>query len=316
MTAQIRTARRRPAALLGADISEARTLDDALALADLDWTITDVAADNVSVITDDGITPTSIPGHRLLMRSDNHTTLGVVGNRYTSVDNRQAFQLADAAVDLGAKFAHAGETDHGRKTFLTMTLPEASVYVGGHDLVSFDLIFKASHDGSSSIIGEVQGTRLVCENGMRVNLNAGHRWAIRHTRSADSALVAARAALQRGVAYAKEFAAHADALITTSFSLREFNNLITTLYPEPEEHDSARKHTTWQNRRTDLFDLYRAADTQEEGRHTAWAAFNAVVEYDEWYRPSRNGQEGRALRNFTNPDNSGVVGRAFELLTA
>lgn len=315
MTLMAPTSRRRPEAVLGTNISAAPSLDGALATAGMDWTILDHPAENLTLLTDDGVTSTSIPGHRMLLRSDNHTTLGVVGNRYTPVDNASAFALADSAKMLGARFAYAGELDHGRRAFLTMDIPEATVHVGGHDAISFHIRLMTSHDGSSGITGDVQGTRLVCTNGMRSKLGSTHRWNIRHTASADHRMDQARDALRHAFAYAKTFAAYAEDMITTPLSVREFDDLISTLLVKPDEDASTRSHNTWNRRRDELMDLFRNAETQEEGRHTRWSAYNAFAEWQDWYRPANNGPRGRAQRNFT-PESAGLTERAFELLTA
>lgn len=315
MTILTPTARRRPDAVLGTDISAAQNLDAALEAAGMNWTVLDHPAENLTLFTDDGITSTSIPGHRLLMRSDNHLTLGVVGACYTPVDNTQAFALADAAKMLGARFAYAGEMDHGRKSFITMDIPEASVYVGGHDALSFSIALSTSHDGSGSITGNVLGTRLTCTNGMRSPIGSAQRWNIRHTASADSRMDQARDALRHAFAHAKAFAAHAEEMISTPFSTRDFDNLIATLLIRPDENATDRAKNTWHRRRNELMQLFTETHTQEEGRWTRWAAYNAIAEWQDWYRPANNGDHGRAQRNFASTS-TGLTERTFELLTA
>lgn len=313
MTTMAPLSRRRPEAVLGSNISTARSLDDALTTAGMDWTILDEPADNLTLLTDSGVTSTSIPGHRLLMRSDNHVTLGVVGNRYTPLNNAQAFALADSAKMLGARFSYAGELDHGRKSFLTMDIPEATVRIGGHDAVSFAIRLTTSHDGSGGITGDIQGTRLACTNGMRSKLGNAHRWNIRHTANADNRMDQARDALRHAFEHAKTFAAHAEAMIATPFSTGDFDNLISTLLIKPDEDASARAQNTWHRRRDELMTLFNNAETQEEGRLTRWGAYNAFAEWQDWYRPANNGTRGRAQRNFTT-DSTGLTERAFELL--
>lgn len=310
-----RTTRQMPAQMLGTDISGADNLSQALEIAGLDWTLLDEPADNLSVVTADGITNTSFPGHRLLMRSDDTTTLGVVGGRYEAVDNATAFGVADAAKSLGATFAHAGEIDGGRKTFLTMEVPEATCNVGGYDLVKFGVTLRTSHDGSGAITGSADGTRLVCTNGMRTSLEAGRSWTIRHTRSADTRMEEAHELIQNAMIFAKEFTAHASALIEQKMTTNDFDQLLDVLLPAPGEDATARVINGHQRRRDQLMDLWASADTQEEGRNTAWAAYNAVVEWDQWIRPANNGDEGRALRNF-NTNAAGLPERTFALLTA
>ena len=108
MTAAQHASRRlSPTAFLGTDIRGCDSLSDALRTSGLDWGIKEHTADSITLMGDDGLTSTSIPNRKLLLRSDNHITLGVVGQRYQPVDNASAFGMADVAHRLGAQFAYA-----------------------------------------------------------------------------------------------------------------------------------------------------------------------------------------------------------------
>lgn len=315
MTAATSLNRFTPTAHFGTDVRTCDTLSAALQTAGIAWGIEEHPAKNLTLLTDDGVTSTSIPDRKLLLRSDNHTTLGVVGNRYQPVDNAAAFGMADAAHRLGAQFAYAGEIHHGRTTFLEMALPEATVNVGGNDLVHTSLIFTTNHAGEGGITGEVKLTREVCTNGMRATMSSPATWNIRHTFSADSRLELAEESLQHATAHAKEFAAAADHMISTPMTLHEFDSYITALFPLPEEDASDRKHTIWQNRREQLVSLFRHTETQEDARNTAWAGYNAVVEWLDWYKSAKGGESGRALRNFSSSSDA-IGNRAFQLVAA
>lgn len=313
-----RPAHRLPAQqVLGTDIAGSASVAEALHTAGLDWGLTAVDADNLMIMGEGGVTNTAFPGRRLLLRDDTHVGLGMVGARYEPVDNASAFALADDARALGATFAHAGEIDHGRSVFLTMDLPDARVNVGGHDIVDFGVVFRAGHAGTGGIVGEVTGRRLVCTNGMTVGLGTPHQWKIRHTRSAQAQMAIAKRVLQGAARYAKTFAAIGEQLISEPMSHADFVAYIDQLYPEPDE-DKKSAHTRWQQRRADLLDLFRTAITQEEGRRTRWAAFNAVVEYEDWHRGVRttggeSADEARASRQFR-PETDSHKQHAFDLI--
>lgn len=311
-----RPARRLPASILGHDIGHCTSVSQALAEANMDWTINTHPATELHAFIDDELVTTSMPGRNLLMRSDNNVVLGTVGSRYRPVDNAEAFALADSARQLGATFAYAGETDHGRWTYLTMDIPEARVHVGGHDVVDFGLVLRANHDGGGSITGEVTAVRQVCTNGLTVgSVSAPNKWTIRHTRTALNRLQLAEDALRHAFIFAKEFAAVAEQMVSTPMSGREFEQMIETLFPTPPEEATPRVQRAWLNRVESLTRLFHLAETQEEGRGTRWAAFNAVAEWEDWFRPARGGDMGRARRNFQNPVNTRTQA-AFELLSA
>lgn len=316
MTAALtRPAHRMPAsAVLGTDIATASTVDEALHLAGLDWGLQMHEAKAMTVLTDTGVISTSIPGQKLLMRDDNFSTLAAVGSAYEPVDNRAAFDLADTARQLGGVFAHAGETDHGRKVFLTMDLPEARVNVGGKDLIDFGVIFRTGH-GSGAITGEVTGLRLICTNGLVQGFGAGQKWTARHTRSALDRMELAKVTLRGAAQYAKEMAAIGESMISSPYTVDEFVAYIDRLYPKPDEAKKGAV-TRWEKRRGELLDLFRVAETQADARGTRWAAYNAVTEWEDWFRPGRGGEMGRAARQFATPDVKGVKQAAFDLIAA
>lgn len=304
-----------PTAYLGADITEADSLDEALHIAGLDWQAITVPADNLTILGEDGITSTSIPGRNLLMRSDNNVTLGVVGERYQPVSNATAFRMASEALNLGARFNSAGEYDHGRKSYLTLDLPDATVNVGGQDPVLFKIMLATTHDGSGSVTGSVRALRQVCTNGMTVALNTPANWTVKHTLSADNRIEQATHLMKMGVRYADEFQHHADELLATPMSVADFNRLVDTIIPPLGEDATKRAKTRRENQVTALNNLFNLASTQEFGRGTAWAGFNAFAEYADWVRPAKGGDRGRALRNLNATPGTTVTGRVWRILT-
>ncbi|WP_458683604.1 DUF932 domain-containing protein [Prescottella equi] len=297
---------------LGTDISTARTIGDALALANLDWTIEEHPAERFAITTDDGVTMTGMPGMRFFLRSDTKQALHLGGARYTPVTNADAFAPAEAALAMGAQFATAGAIRDGRQTYLEMDLPDASVQVGGKDLVSFTLLLRTAHDGSGRVSGECRARRLVCTNGMTANIGFPTTFAIGHTRSAHDRLAAATTMVQGAVRYAKEFAAIADHMIDTPMTLAEFGAFIDSLYPRPDE-ENAREFGRWERRRQELVDLFRFADTNDLGRGSRWGAYSALTEHLDWFAPVRGGEDARALRQFDNTA-QGSKDRAMKLL--
>lgn len=304
----------------GTDLSDVTSVDEALAKADLAWGLKIVDAQALTVLSDDGVISTSIPGQRLVMRDDNHVTLGVVGGRYTAVDNRSVFSLAKHIIDQGGKFASGGSLDHGRSTFMRFDLPGTSVALaGGKDLVKFGVVIKARHDGTGNVSAALEGTRLVCTNGMTAKIKGiPHVFSVRHTASADTRLAEAQVILQGASRYAKEFSAVAQHLLDTKFTDAQFKRYIDRLFPEPVVEEK-RAHTLWETRRNELVGLFRFAETNNVGRSTAWAAYNSVTEYLDWTAPVRAtvvaADQVRARRQF-DASNQGVKDLAFATLAS
>jgi len=303
---------------LGTDLAGVTTVDEALTTAGLDWGLQVQPANDIVLMNEDGIVTTSIPGMNLVMRDDTHLTLGVVGGRYQAVANRDAFILGDEIINLGGSLTRGGELDHGRKTFLSFELPEANVQVGGKDLVTFGFDVTATHDGTENIVAKIWARRLICTNGMTASIKGiPHMVKIRHAGDPLRRIVEAGTVVRQAAAYAKSFAATAELMISTRFTLREFTAYIDRLYPAPDA-DEKRAQTIWHNRRNELISLFQIAGTNEEGRGTAWAAYNAVTEYLDWTAPVRNPNNVpniRAVRQFEGA-NQEVKDRAFDLITA
>ncbi len=87
-----------------------------------------------------------------------------------------------------------------------------------------------------------------------------------------------------------DFEAEAKALFETSVSDKKFNDIITTIYPKPEEGNK-KGLTVWENRIDILNDLYFKSPTQENIKGNAWGVFNALTERMDYFKErSREGQ--------------------------
>jgi phage/plasmid-like protein (TIGR03299 family) len=168
-----------------------------------------------------------------------------------------------------------------------MELPE-NILVGGVDVVKMYLIGVMSHDGRSKNRVLISPTRVVC----RSTLTAAMRDCvssveISHTSGVNQAMEQARRVLGVSFKAAEEFTVIADQLIDQKFSTHEFETLIDAIW-EPKKDKAGRTTRTTTVRKDKLFGLRSDADTQEDGRGTKWAAFNAVAEYMDWYAPMKN----------------------------
>lgn len=306
--------------VLGTDLEGITSIEKAMEYAGLNWGIQIEDANNLAVTTEQGITNTSIPGMRLVMRDDTHVTLGVVGGRYHPVDNQSVFSMGEHILNQGGILAEGGTLDYGRKAFMRFDLPETSIKVGGKDLVKFGVVIRANHDGSGTVTAGIEGRRLICTNGMTVKMEGiSHQFMIRHTASAQDRLGEAKRVLRGTMQYAKSFAAVSEEMLSRKFTEGDFKRYIDALYPRPDDEEK-RALTLWENRRSELLELYRFADTNDLGRDTEWAAFNSVVEYLDWAAPVRasnrtSTEEARARRQFEG-SNQNMKDQAFKMLVS
>ncbi|WP_344558937.1 DUF932 domain-containing protein [Kitasatospora saccharophila] len=84
--------------------------------------------------------------------------------------------------------------------------------------------------------------------------------------------------------YAAAFEAEATQLFQTEMTNQEFDKLIAQLWTPPAE--GARKNliAVNQERRDRLHHLFAEADTQDNIWGTRWAALQAVIEFDDYFR--------------------------------
>lgn len=293
MTETVGTERVAAGLSLGRDVRSAGSYAEALRMAELDYEVCSTPLDELSVMTESGVLSSGLPGQRLLYRPDTGAGFGVVGSRYEVVQTADAFAVAANLHAGGAWFEAAGESRPGRP-FLTMLIPDATVPVTEVDSVVFRIVLGADHSGSAAVTASISAERLVCTNGMTVSL-PGLQTAvsIRHTAAAEARLSAAREIMLEAHRYAKSFQAVAATLIDQPMSRGEFTAWIDELYPRPDV-ESGTKVTRWEKRRAALLSLFTRAATQDEGRGTRWAAFNAVSEYLAWEQPVRGAQPTRS----------------------
>ena len=123
-----------------------------------------------------------------MVRTDTNIPLGVVGERYTAVQNVDAFAFFDAITGAGeAMYKTAGALGQGETIWLLAKLPE-DIGVPGDAVQSF-LLLCNSHDGSSALTARFTGVRVVCNNTLPLALSGKQKTvSIRHTSGAKGQL--------------------------------------------------------------------------------------------------------------------------------
>ena len=296
---------------LGTVTEGALTAEDALRTAQLDWDVLkseDPVSTMVPMYGDGAMEQGSLEEitfkdkfmtYRYHPKTRHAEALGVVGNRYTPVQNLEAFSFLNAVADeSGAVFETAGSIDNGRKVFMTMKMPEG-MQIGGVDNIDLYLMAWNTHDGTSSFSVAVTPIRVVCQNTLTAALNAAKStYTLRHTPKVNGKIQAARETLGITWQYAEAFQQQAENLISQQMTDDEFKQLVEHVFPIDEESERARNLA--ETARGTLHSLWRAP-TQQNVFGTKWAAYNAFAEYSDWAKPVRdkNPETARAIRIVT-----------------
>jgi phage/plasmid-like protein (TIGR03299 family) len=178
---------------------EARDAAAMVAAAGLDWTVEQHPLQAV-VSRKCQTLRIAVPRHVANIRSDTSSVLGVVGEGYEPLQNRQAFGFCDAITDSGrAHWIGAGATRGGARVHALMRL-DREIRIGGAEgeEVLPLLCFRNGHDGGLSVTVSVAPFRLACLNGMLLPLEGAQRtWKARHTANVEAKLADARRTLAR-----------------------------------------------------------------------------------------------------------------------
>ena len=123
---------------------------------------------------------------RGLFRSDNHENLGVVGSRYSVLQNSV---LAETMVDLHSQFGgklNGGTLKEGAKVFYQLSLPDMNIGNYENNGIKRNVTALNSHDGTTSIGFGTTNVVVNCSNTFHMALKNVETF--RHTASASERL--------------------------------------------------------------------------------------------------------------------------------
>lgn len=150
---------------LGTVVENAPSVQDAIKLAGLDWTV-----EKQSILTASGI---PVNDNKALVRSSDQSILGVVGNRYTPLQNTDAFSFFNPFIDQGlATLETAGSLREGKRIWILARLNNAPIEITktNGDVIQAYLLLSNSHDGKLAVRIGFTPIRVVCAN----TLSAAH----------------------------------------------------------------------------------------------------------------------------------------------
>lgn len=114
-------------------------------------------------------------------RTDCNIPLGIVKDRYTPVQNLDAFKFFDDAIGKDkAIWQTAGFFGNGERIFVSAKLPK-NILVKGDPVENY-LVFTTSHDGSSGVKILFTPIRIVCQNTLNAAIRQASNYvSFRHT---------------------------------------------------------------------------------------------------------------------------------------
>jgi len=292
-------------------------VDSVLKAGGLDWTVEKSPIRYLNPVTNE---MEIFPRQYLTHRSDTGKALGTVGEIYTPVQNREAYEMLEDLIGLGMVCESAGVLAGGTRVFVTAEIPEAiMVDPGGlNDPIRQFLALLNSHDGKTPFVGLRTPWRIACGNTHNFALrDASAKISIRHTKNAKNKIEEARRVLGLTLEYYGELAQEETELVHTEITLSEADKLIAEINAEgwpvklgADGKPSKRSETVTTKRVEKMHELFEF----ESGRvgRNAYALENAVTGYVDHYADLRprgdlKGNRLAALGNaILNEDNDKV----------
>jgi phage/plasmid-like protein (TIGR03299 family) len=246
------------------------------------------------------------------VRSDTGAVLGIVGERYRIVQNRDAFCFIDQLIGSAMHFETAGSLHGGRRVWVLARLPE-HVEVGGDELRPYVLLMN-SHDGSTALVAATTPVRVVCQNTLNWGLQrARQRFSIRHTEAIAQRVHEARRVLELSIDYYEQFKRTGDELASQHCTEAQLRSVLDELYPSGEgDTATPRAARSREQVKERISELFLHGPTQGNAPRSKWAAVNAIAEHADWLRPIKQGTE-RFARTL---DDGTAKTRALELMAA
>jgi phage/plasmid-like protein (TIGR03299 family) len=238
-----------------------------------------------------------INGWCATVRTDTNEPLGMVKDTYRIIQPSVLYDVLRPV--LGESAAHldcGGTLGKGEKIWVLAKLPN-SFYIPGvrDDVIDHYLLIVNSFDRSLPLTLRSTPVRVVCQNtlvmALRGKVQADYR--IFHRPGAGALIDIAHSAMGIMTQHQEYLSETAGAMARFQMGVRATKNFLKRLFPSaPEEEGRPVTEQTLKKReRVEL--LFSEVDRNNLPgmRGTAWALYNAIVEYIDHERPAREGTD-------------------------
>lgn len=293
---------------LGVMTPDALSSRDAIVQAGLDWTVS-----TKELETTDGI---DVPNYYATVRDTDRSVLGVVGNRYTPIQNLECFDFLDTVVDdSNAKYETAGSLYDGRVVWLLLNLNKP-VQVDD-DVTHNYLLLTNSHDGSSALKGLTTPIRVVCANTLRLAIDGKNNgFSFKHTSNLSGKVAQARATLTRAYDYVDNFQLEMERLLDTEVTNEKFEEIMTDVMPLPAPtSENVSVITRINNNKATIEKLFNEPEFDTH-KNTGWAFINATSNFEQWVSAIRGNasRETRLAQKTLAGTQSPITDRVYSLI--
>ena len=265
---------------LGTPLEEADLYDwqKASVKAGLNW-----EAELVPLATTDNATGVT---HKAVRRSTDGKVLGVVGPRYTILQNQDAFKWFQPFLEAKEAVLHtAGSLRGGSRIWVLAKLNREPLVIAPGDEVEKYLLLSHSHDGSLAVRVGFTPQRVVCSNtlAMAHNSDASRLLRFRHTKDIHENLANIREVINLANQQFQATAEQYKLLARKSVNQADLAKYVKKVFKVEEGKDAGTRMNNIMEEIVSLAEAGRGNDLPSV-RGTLWTAYNGVTEWLSYQR--------------------------------
>jgi phage/plasmid-like protein (TIGR03299 family) len=223
-----------------------------------------------------------------LVRTDTRKVLGVVGDSYVPLQNKDAFAFFDPLMGkLEATYEIAGTLDHGKNVWLLARLP-GFIRVRSNDIVHKYLLIIYSHGGRSSFRVKPIPIRAICNNALTAAIHGAEEVKTLYAQYTGDDLQQIDDLREWIDSIYKQLDAVFNRMAIEKISEKQLMEYVKTLVPDSEgsivdaEADEIRNA---------ILGLHTSGQGASLAPGTLWGALNSVVEYADHFVPGKESEE-------------------------
>lgn len=274
---------------IGVDIAGAMTALDALKKSGSEWDVK-----KVPIQTETGI---KIPNKFAIVREDNNAPLGVVGNVFRPFQNKSAFSLFDETVkDKIVTLERAGCLGQGQMTWVLAKIP-GKVVIAKDDEVEKYILLVNRHDGKASFKVAFTPHRIVCSNAINIAMDkATSIHSIRHSIGMNAKIEDVKQHILALNKMYEDFGESAKWLVQKQVNKITVDKFLNSIGFEEKEE---KKDNDKEDARQQIVQLFESGkgNSTKEVKGSAWALFNGLVEYVDFFRGTRKTEDVNVSNN-------------------
>jgi phage/plasmid-like protein (TIGR03299 family) len=281
------------------------TSEEAIVAAGLDWEVEkrDVFTTREEEVAGCGERMVKVPDYFTIVRKSDDKPLGVVGSRYTPLQNKGAFAFFDELVGTKeAMYETAGSLRGGKIIWIMSKLPGCIGSI--EDPIEQWLVLSNAHDGSRKVSVMATPVRVVCMNTLNAAISsASLNYEMTHTSGIFDKIADAREALGLVTQYFERMGDVLNLMKARAMTAEERKSYVYALFPMRvtageslngfEETLNAEIGPRMKGYVEKMFELLESGKgTDLPGvKGTLYGAFNAACEFADHWKPVKGNND-------------------------